>query len=274
MSRRLPFRSLSFAFLVSLLAACGEGELGSDAGAITADDGGQTAVAGKAVGTGAGGNWGALTTLPFSPASIAHLPDGRLLLWSADGRLTFGGGTSAFTAMLDPVTGSLTEKLMNETGQNMFCPGTSNLPDGRVLVSGGSQAAGTTIYDPATNRWSSGGNHVTGRAYHANTVLRDGSVFAFGGSWAGGVGGKGGERWTATGGWQRLDGVPVDDAMTADPAGPYRADNHMWLIPTATARCCTPAPARRCTGSPPRAPAASCRPATAPTMPTACRASR
>lgn len=32
--------------------------------------------------------------------------------------------------------------------------------------------------------------------------------------------------------WRKLPGVSATPALTADPAGPYRADNHMWLHAT------------------------------------------
>ncbi|MEI7445025.1 MAG: discoidin domain-containing protein, partial [Burkholderiales bacterium] len=176
---------------------------------------------------------------PLSPAAAANLPDGKVLLWSADGRLTFGGDKRSFTAVLDPATGVYTEKLVTDTLHNMFCPGTSNLPDGRILVSGGSQSAVTTLYDPKDGTWRDGGKMVVGRGYQANTVLRDGSVLTLGGTWGAPDTTKNGERWTPSGGangvfgtWTALPGVQVEDALTNDAQGVYRADNHMWLIPT------------------------------------------
>lgn len=65
------------------------------------------------------------------------------------------------------------------------------LPDGRVLVAGGStlQQVGTTnrdtpasaeLYDPATGTFSSTGSMISGRASHS-AVLTNGSVFVAGG---------------------------------------------------------------------------------------------
>ncbi len=115
----------------------------------------------------------------------------------------------------------------------MFCPGTSNLPDGRLLVSGGLSSAATSIYDPAANTWSTAAQMNIPRGYQANCVLEDGSVLTLGGSWSGGVGGKHGEVWNQAQGWRRLTGVPVTSMLSVDP-GPensYSQDSHFWLFP-------------------------------------------
>jgi galactose oxidase len=68
------------------------------------------------------------------------------------------------------------------------------------------------------------------RAYHSTTTLSDGRIFAIGGSWRGGTGGKNGEVWSSTGGWTKLSGALVAPMITADRKGVYRADNHAWLF--------------------------------------------
>ena len=63
------------------------------------------------------------------------------------------------------------------------------------------------------------------------TVLGDGRIFTVGGSWHGGIGGKDGEIWSpTTNKWTKMSGVPVDPLLTADNAGVYRSDNHIWLF--------------------------------------------
>ena len=177
------------------------------------------------------GSWSPVIKLPLVPASAANVADGKVLFWSANDRFSFGAGGRAYTALFDPNTGTSTETLVNNTGQDMFCPGTSNLADGRILVSGGSDAAKTSIYNPATGAWSVAAQMNIPRAYQANTVLRDGSVFTLGGSWAGGLGNKRPEIWTEAGGWRNLGGIAAEPFLTSDPRGVYRSDNHMWLIP-------------------------------------------
>jgi YVTN family beta-propeller protein len=218
---------------VLLLASCGGG--GDDAATTATPIAGAAAradaVVARKTALPAAGRWGAPVALPLVPASAANLPDGRVLFWSANDRFSFATVGQAYTAVFDPATGQSTERFVNQTGQNMFCPGTTNLADGRILVSGGSNAEKTSIYDPATGAWSVAAQMTIPRAYQANTILRDGSVFTLGGSWAGGAGNKHGETWSDAAGWNLLTGVRVDDFLTADPAGVYRADNHMWLLP-------------------------------------------
>lgn len=216
-----------------LLVACGGGEDGdsTEQASTAREQARETKAATQAIAGLAGGSWGSVQSLPLVPASAANLPDGRILLWAADDRFSFGQTGQSYTVVFDPVSGQNTERFVNQTGQNMFCPGTTNLADGRILVSGGSNAAKTSIYDPATGDWRVAQQMQIPRAYQANTLLSDGSVLTLGGSWAGGAGNKHAELWTAAGGWRLLPGVRVDDFMTADATGAYRSDNHMWLLP-------------------------------------------
>src|SRR6478672_3615597 len=59
------------------------------------------------------------------------------------------------------------------------------LPDGRVLVAGGTIAGalsnGIATYDPAAGAWASGGNLVVARSGHAAALLKDGRVLIVGG---------------------------------------------------------------------------------------------
>lgn len=181
--------------------------------------------------------WSEVIPLSIVPVAAAHLPDGKLLTWSAYDRLNFGGDHGyTYTVIFDPATLTGSERVVSETGHDMFCPGIANLADGRILVNGGSSTARTSIYDPATATWSADAQMNIGRGYEGTTLLANGSVLTLGGSWSGGQGGKDGERWTAGSGWQRLPGVPVGPVVGDDPEGIYRADNHLWLLTLAGGR--------------------------------------
>ncbi len=65
------------------------------------------------------------------------------------------------------------------------------------------------------------------RGYNSNTILADGSVFTYGGTWNGGQGDKPGEIWTETGGWRALNGMPMS-AVSGSGDESY----HYWLLPT------------------------------------------
>ena len=217
-----------------LLAACGgggdAGDTATSGSAATASDQGPRQRA-LAVATPSQAKWSPVTSLPLVASSAANLPDGRVLLWASRSKFGFGGGGMTQSAILDPVAGTVTEREVTQTGHDMFCSGTTNLPDGRLLINGGVNAPNTTLYDPATGAWTNGGAMTLPRGYNANTLLQDGSVLTLGGSWSGGSGNKHGEVWTAATGWKRLSGLPATSLVTADIGGILRADNHMALLP-------------------------------------------
>ncbi|AMM24985.1 galactose oxidase-like domain-containing protein [Variovorax sp. PAMC 28711] len=187
--------------------------------------------------------WSEVIDLPLVPASAANLPDGKILIWSARAPTYFGAneGTATYTSVFDPVAKKATAATTTNPGQEMFCEGLSMLADGAIMVSGGSDAGKTSIYDSTTAKWTQSAMLNVPRAYNASTTMSDGSVFTVGGSWNGGLGGKVGEVWSVTNKtWRTLPGVPSnmpDASNVADPplngpdaAGFYRADNHMWLF--------------------------------------------
>nr|WP_246041260.1 discoidin domain-containing protein [Streptomyces cadmiisoli] len=180
------------------------------------------------------GSWGRIIGFPLVPVATAVLPGDKMLAWSAYAVDNFGGSNGfTQTAILDLKTGKVTQRRVDNTGHDMFCPGIAMLADGRVLVTGGSNAEKASIYDPATDEWTETTDMNIPRGYQAMTLLSTGDAFVLGGSWSGGEGGKDGEVWSPdTETWRKLPGVPADRAMTADPDSPYRADNHMWLHAT------------------------------------------
>ena len=179
------------------------------------------------------------------PAAAANLPDGRVMTWAAARKTTFtdGGGRTA-TSIFDPVHMTATDRFVANTNHDMFCPGTAQLADGRIMVTGGSNAGATSFYDPADNSWSTGPRMQVPRGYHSMTPLSNGDVFTLGGSWSGGLGGKIGEIWSPGRGWRRLSGIPTDSFETADPGGIFRSDNHMWLFEARNGRVFHAGPSR------------------------------
>ncbi len=196
--------------------------------------------------TGSTGSWGATIGFPLVPAAAALLPGNKVLTWSSYSNTTFGGANGKTqTAILDLNTGVVTPLTVANTGHDMFCPGVSILPDGRILISGGSNAASSTIYDPANNTWSAATPMNIPRAYQSNVTLSNGQVFLLGGSWAGGQGGKNGEIWSTSAGWRGLANAPVAPILTNDPQGVFRSDNHAWLFAVADGKVFHAGPSRR-----------------------------
>ena len=193
------------------------------------------------------GQWSQTYTTPLVPVAAANLPDGRVVYWSAYDRFRFGGrrGFTA-TAIFDPSTGRSTETIVQNTDHDMFCPGTATLEDGRVMITGGSNAGAVTIYDPVTNKWTKEPQMGVSRGYHSMTVLHDGSVFTVGGSWSGGRGGKFGELWDPVRNlWLPLRGIRSDPLQTNDIEGVFRSDNHMWLFESPRRRIFHAGPSRQ-----------------------------
>ena len=190
--------------------------------------------------------WSGVTNLSIVPAAASNLPNGKVLFWSAEDRFSFtSGGNRTYSTLFDPDNLTASERLVSETGHNMFCSGTTNLADGRLLVVGGSGESNTSLYDPASNTWSTAARLNIPRAYNANTLLADGSVLTLGGSWDGGVGGKHGEIWSATGGWRRLAGLPIDSMLSPDSGITWVRDSHLWLIPAGNGKVFHAGPGQR-----------------------------
>ncbi len=117
----------------------------------------------------------------------------------ADGRWLFTGGLDLTTgqptnaaAVYDPVTQTTTTLTMAAPRAGH---GASLMPNGRVLVTGGSSAvdlqnplslftgllASTEIFDPTTNTFLAGPNMLEARAFHTSTTLTTGRVLIAGG---------------------------------------------------------------------------------------------
>jgi galactose oxidase len=113
----------------------------------------------------------------------------------------------------------------------MFCPGISLDFNGRIVVTGGSSAAKTSVYDLSGNAWTGAPNMQIARGYQSSATCSDGRIFTIGGSWSGGKGGKNGEIYDPlTNTWSLLSGALVSPMLTNDAGGVWRSDNHGWLF--------------------------------------------
>jgi galactose oxidase len=181
-------------------------------------------------------SWTGVIPLAVDPIATANLSNGNLLMWSAYNEYNYEGdiGDSAsgqtYTTVFNPWTETSTAILVTNTEDDMFCPGTANLFNGEILVNGGSSSPKTSLYNPVTGAWTTDALMNIPRGYEADTVLTNGSVLTFGGSWSGGIGGKSAEVWTEGEGWTVLMDVPETTIIGPDPQGTYRGDNHLWLF--------------------------------------------
>ena len=178
------------------------------------------------------GLWEKTVDFPLSPVAVSLLMNGKLLVWSSFTKDDFGGEHGfTQTGIYDPASGDSSELTVANTQHDMFCPGISLDFRGRVIVTGGSNAAKTSIYDPSTNAWTGAPNMKIARGYQSSATCSDGRIFNIGGSWSGGLGGKNGEIYDpATNSWSLVANALVSPMLTADAGGIWRADNHAWLF--------------------------------------------
>jgi galactose oxidase len=115
----------------------------------------------------------------------------------------------------------------------MFCPGIAIDGTGDMVVTGGNDAAETSLFNAATDTWEPAQAMNLERGYQAQTTLSDGRIFVIGGSWAGGSTDipKNGEVYNpAWKNWTSLPDAKVGPMLTRDMEGPWRRDNHGWLF--------------------------------------------
>jgi N-acetylneuraminic acid mutarotase len=136
----------------------------------------------------AAGTWastGAMAT-PRQLHSATLLPNGKVLVAGGYTFSTNPFGDLVFSSaeIFDPATGN-----WSPTGSMAgirYNHRAVLLPNGKVLVSGGSTGSGLTasaeIYDPATGTWSSAGSLGTARSAHGSTLLPNGKVLIHGGN--------------------------------------------------------------------------------------------
>lgn len=114
--------------------------------------------------------------------SAALLPDGRVLVAGGEPAYTIPATTTATSEIFDPAT------MTWSPGPTMVLArsraSTVPLPDGRVLIIGGSVHGTTTeVYDPVTNTLARAGELSAPRTGQQATLLPDGRVLVTGG-WA------------------------------------------------------------------------------------------
>ncbi|OLN95694.1 Galactose oxidase 1 [Colletotrichum chlorophyti] len=182
------------------------------------------------------GKWSDLIRLPVIPVAAYIVPaypePSRLLFFSSWGKDAFGGA-SGMTQYgdYDFATGEVSQRTVANTHHDMFCPGISQLEDGRIIIQGGSDAEAVSIYDPATNNFTRGPDMKVARGYQTSTTLSNGKVFTIGGAYSGKREGKNGEVYDPVANeWTYLPDADVTPILTTDHEGIWREDNHAWLF--------------------------------------------
>ncbi|KAL6922953.1 hypothetical protein FSHL1_000225 [Fusarium sambucinum] len=182
------------------------------------------------------GRWSDIIRLPVIPVAAYVVPQfpqsQQLLFFSSWGADAFGGasGRTQFGA-IDLPTGAVAQREVADTHHDMFCPGMSQLGDGRIIIQGGSDAEAVTFYNPKDNSFTRGPDMKMPRGYQTSTILSDGRIFTIGGAYSGPRQGKNGEVYDPkTNKWTMLTGADVKPMLTTDHEGIWREDNHAWLF--------------------------------------------
>jgi galactose oxidase len=180
------------------------------------------------------GQW-QLVDLPSIPIAAAMLPNGKLVTWSSDQKLTFGSGLGQTnTILFDPQTLRADDILVTNTSHDMFCPGTAMLADGRVFVNGGgATVSNSSSYNSASATWKKEAPMFQPRWYNSSVTLPNGDVFTLGGNiHAPTISGDGsGERWSPGRGWTPLPGAVLDPLLTSDPINRSQEHPRMFVAP-------------------------------------------
>lgn len=128
----------------------------------------------------AAGQWAAPITWPIIAINASLLPDGRVLTWGTSARPpalwtppASGGTTGTFVSIAEPV--------------DLFCSGLTFLSDGRLFTAGGHSGINnqgilaSTIFNFASNSWTTGPSMANGRWYPSNTTLPNGEILTLSG---------------------------------------------------------------------------------------------
>ena len=139
-------------------------------------------------GTGLWSSAGTPSISRFSPVSVL-LPSGKVLLAGGyvGGCCIGPSGTYATAEVLDPAMNTWSP--VASMGTSRFVHTGTLLPNGKVLVAGGSQRDGPTLiyssaelFDPVFSTWSYTGPMLHQRANHTATLLPSGKVLVTGGN--------------------------------------------------------------------------------------------
>lgn len=153
------------------------------------------------------GEWQTLPSLmPINPIHAGLMRTGKVLVIA--GSENDSTVTEYRSAVWEPSTGAIS---IQSTPWDLFCNGMSFLPDGRAIVTGGTEfydpfrgLKTTTIFDPLTERFIQVQDMAHGRWYPTTTTLADGRTQTFSGIMEAAVGGgtnKAIEIYDVSAGW-------------------------------------------------------------------------
>ncbi|KAL8776889.1 MAG: hypothetical protein Q9213_008091 [Squamulea squamosa] len=185
------------------------------------------------------GEWGSTVNFPLVPVGVFIDPiGGKVISFSSYAHDRFGQGITdhtTLTATWDPTIYTVSQRHVQKTSHDMFCPGMAFDVNGRMIISGGETADKVSIYDPSKDAWTSVAPMEIARGYQGSITCANGKIFIVGGSWGPvglDFGGRNGEIYDPKKNtWMKFNDIKSEDIQThEDWEGDYRADNHVWLM--------------------------------------------
>lgn len=204
-----------------------------------------------------GGKWDITVNFPLVPVTVFLNPKTQIVTTMSsylEDKFNQGPERWTFTATWDAKTGIVEEQRVNETGHDMFCPGTSYDESGKVILTGGSTPSALSVYDSVGSLYftpiDSSTNQPTElkvpRGYQGQTFLPTGKTFMIGGTWSGSVNGdrnadRDGEIYDPASGATKIltnikaSFIKMDTSVSCDLQGPpcrieeWR-QHHAWLF--------------------------------------------
>jgi Domain of unknown function (DUF1929) len=167
------------------------------------------------------GRWTVLDyQMPVRAMHATVLKNGKVLLLAGSGNSVDNFAAGSFKASIwDPVAGTFTTL---NVPKDLFCSGHVTLPDGRVLIQGGTKSYPTTaggadygglkdsyIFDPDTNTFTKVSDANEGHWYPTLTELGNGDILMVGGLKEDTTGAVNTEYWSSSAGqWLPAGQVP------------------------------------------------------------------
>jgi hypothetical protein len=229
-------RCVGVFFALCALAACGGGGGGGGGTSSSSSNPVAAQTPTSPVAAAQYGKWSTLPyTMPINPIHAALLRTGKVLIVSGSGNdpnnaFPINNNPDYEAAVWNLQTGKITTQ---RVGWDMFCNGMSIMPDGRVLINGGTASYGalapvggasdipftglgnSSVFDPATESFyvadgPNSGNTAHGRWYPTLTELGDGRIMSTSGLDENGNTNNTSEIYTAGQGWgSEIPGNPV-----------------------------------------------------------------
>lgn len=184
------------------------------------------------------GKWGPTVDFPLVPVGAFIDPlSGNVVSFSSKshaGKSNEGEKDTTWTAIWNRKDKNVSQKLVQTTKHDIFCPGMAFDVNGSMIVTGGETAANTSTYNATNKHWKALARMNIPRGYQGSTTCADGRIFVIGGSWSPEPSKRGrtGELYDPSiNKWVELDNCQSEQIETETDTYPaYRADNHVWLL--------------------------------------------